>query len=138
MVGLYCADLTDTLQADSEASYSAFLPKATLTRDWSDELSTSIGWQRGCRAGGRSIAVLSQRVSDFDPEFTSNVEVALRAAAPDRRWFFNGNAFYTDWTNQQVRVMTDLGLPVDTVTVNAGESTVSGLEASYGRKWVTT
>ena len=118
-----------------EASYRAFLPKATLTRDWSDELSTSIGWQRGYRAGGRSIAVLSQRVSDFDPEFTSNVEFALRAAAPDRRWFFNGNAFYTDWTNQQVRVMTDLGLPVDTVTVNAGESTVSGLEAQAGY-WV--
>ena len=117
---------------DLEASYRAFLPKATLTRDWSDSLSTSVGWQRGYRAGGQSIAVLSQRVSDFEPEFTSNMEFALRAAAPDRRWFFNGNVFYTDWTNQQVRVMTDLGLPVDTVTVNAGESTVSGLEAQTG------
>ena len=117
---------------DLEASYRAFLPKATLTRDWSDSLSTSFGWQRGYRAGGQSIAVLSQRVSDFEPEFTSNMEFALRAAAPDRRWFFNGNVFYTDWTDQQVRVMTDLGLPVDTVTVNAGESTVSGLEAQTG------
>ena len=115
-----------------DASYRAFLPKATLTRDWTDSLSTSVGWQRGYRAGGQSIAVLSQRVSDFEPEYTSNVEFALRAAAPDRRWFFNGNAFYTDWTNQQVRVMTDLGLPVDTVTVNAGESTVRGLEAQAG------
>ena len=115
-----------------DASYRAFLPKATLTRDWSDALSTSVGWQRGYRAGGQSIAVLSQRVSDFEPEFTSNVEFALRAAAPDRRWYFNGNAFYTDWTNQQVRVMTELGLPVDTVTVNAGESTVRGLEAQAG------
>ena len=114
------------------ASYQAFLPKATLTRDWNASLSTSIGWQRGYRAGGQSIAVLSQRMSDFDPEFTSNVEFALRAAAPDRQWFFNGNVFYTDWTNQQVRVMTDLGLPVDTVTVNAGESTVTGLEAQTG------
>ena len=118
-----------------EASYQAFLPKATLTRQWSEELSTSVGWQRGYRAGGRSIAVLSQQVSDFDPEFTSNYEFALRAAAPDRRWFFNGNVFYTDWTNQQVRVMTDLGLPVDTLTVNAGQSTVTGLEAQAGY-WV--
>ena len=118
-----------------EASYTAFLPKATLTRDWNDSVSTSLGWQRGYRAGGRSIAVLSQRVSDFDPEFTSNVEFALRTAAPDRRWFFNGNLFYTDWSDQQVRVMTDLGLPVDTVTVNAGESTVRGLEAQAGY-WV--
>ena len=115
-----------------DAAYRAFLPKVTVTRDWTDSVSTSIGWQRGYRAGGQSIAVLSQQISDFDPEFTSNVEFALRAAAPDRRWFFNGNLFYTDWTNQQVRVLTDLGLPVDSVTVNAGESTVTGAEAQGG------
>ncbi len=117
------------------ASYQAFLPKAALTRKWNERLSTSVGWQRGYRAGGRSISVLSQRVSDFDPEFTSNIEFALRAAAPDRRWHFDGNLFHTDWTDQQVRVLTDLGLPVDTVTVNAGESTVRGLEVQTGY-WV--
>ena len=114
------------------SEYRAFLPKASLTRDWNDELSTSLGWQRGYRAGGRSVAVLSQQVSDFDPEFTDNYEFALRAAAPDRRWFFGANLFYTDWSDQQVRVMTALGLPVDTLTVNAGKSTVAGLEAQGG------
>lgn len=114
------------------SDYRAFLPKATLTRHWTEGFSASLGWQRGYRAGGRSVAVLSQQVSDFDPEFTDNYELSIRAAAPDRRWFFNGNLFHTDWTDQQVRVRTELGLPVDTLTVNAGRSTVAGLEAEAG------
>ena len=115
-----------------EARYRAFLPRAVLTRHWNETVSTSFGWRRGYRAGGRSVAVLSQQVSDFDPEFTSNWEFALRAAPPDRRWYLNANAFHTDWSDQQVRVMTALGLPVDTLTVNAGESRVRGVEAEFG------
>ncbi len=114
------------------ASYGAFLPKTALTRRWSDTFSTSVSWQRGYRAGGRSVAVLSAQTSDFDPEFTNNLEFALRASAPDRRWRLAANVFRTDWTDQQVRVLTQLGLPVDNVTVNAGESTLSGAELEAG------
>lgn len=115
-----------------EASYRAFLPKAALTHAFTPAFSASASWQRGYRAGGRSVAVLSQQVSDFDPEFTDNYELALRAAAPDRRWSFHANFFLSDWSAQQVRVLTDLGLPVDTLTVNAGESTLTGAEAQAG------
>lgn len=118
------------------SSYRAFLPKAALTRALTPTVSASASWQRGYRAGGRSVAVLSQQVSDFDPEFTDNYELALRAAAPDRRWFFHANFFLSDWSAQQVRVLTDLGLPVDTLTVNAGESTLSGAEAQAGY-WIS-
>ena len=114
------------------SEYDAFLPKAALTRRWNDSLTTSVSWQRGYRAGGRSVAVLSQTTNDFEPEFTSNFELAVRAFAPDRRWRLRANVFLTDWTDQQVRVLTDLGLPVDTLTVNAGESTVSGAEIEAG------
>lgn len=115
-----------------EASYRAFLPKAALTRALTDQVSLSASWQRGYRAGGRSVAVLSQQVSDFDPEFTDNYEFALRAEASDRRAFFHANLFHTDWRDQQVRVLTPLGLPVDTLTVNAGKSTLRGAEAQTG------
>ena len=121
--------------APISAQYGALLPKAAITREWSDAVTTSIGWQRGYRAGGRSVAVLSQQTSDFEPEFTDNYELALRAAAPDRRWSLSANLFYTDWRDQQVRVMTELGLPVDTLTVNAGRSTVAGFEAE-ARYWL--
>lgn len=115
-----------------QADYGAFLPKAAVTRRWTDTLSTSVSWQRGYRAGGRSVAVLSATTSDFGPEFTSNFEFALRAQSSDRRWRLSGNLFTTDWTDQQVRVLTPLGLPVDTLTVNAGESSLSGAEAELG------
>lgn len=115
-----------------EASYRAFLPKVALTRALTDRVSLSASWQRGYRAGGRSVAVLSQQVSDFDPEFTDNYEFALRAEASDRRAFFHANLFHTDWRDQQVRVLTPLGLPVDTLTVNAGKSTLRGAEAQAG------
>ena len=115
-----------------EASYRAFLPKVALTRAVTDQVSLSASWQRGYRAGGRSVAVLSQQVSDFDPEFTDNYEFAVRAEASDRRAFFHANLFHTDWRDQQVRVLTPLGLPVDTLTVNAGKSTLRGAEAQAG------
>ena len=118
------------------SSYRAFLPKAALTRALTPTFSASASWQRGYRAGGRSVAVLSQQVNDFDPEFTDNFELALRAGAPGRRWFFHANFFLSDWSAQQVRVLTDLGLPVDTLTVNAGESTLSGAEAQAGY-WIS-
>lgn len=115
-----------------EASYRAFLPKVALTRALGPAVSVSASWQRGYRAGGRSVAVLSQEVSDFDPEFTDNYEFALRAEASDRRSYFHANLFHTDWRDQQVRVLTPLGLPVDTLTVNAGKSTLRGAEAQAG------
>lgn len=115
-----------------EASYRAFLPKVALTRALGEAVALSASWQRGYRAGGRSVAVLSQQVGDFDPEFTDNYEVALRAEAPDRRSYFHANLFHTAWRDQQVRVLTPLGLPVDTLTVNAGRSTLRGAEAQAG------
>ncbi len=111
------------------ATYSAFLPKATVHRAWTNTLATSIGWQKGYRAGGQSIAVVSQRIADYGPEFVDNFELALRADDPAGRWNLHLNTFYTSWTDQQVRVMTELGLPVDTITANAGESTLYGAEA---------
>ncbi len=112
-----------------EASYRAFLPKAALTRAWSTGLSTTFSYQKGYRAGGRSIAFVSQQVSDFDPEFTHNYEFALRARSADRRWQANTNLFYIDWRDQQVTALTDFGHEFDTITVNAGESTLYGFEA---------
>ena len=115
-----------------DASYGAFLPKASVLREWTDVFATSLGWQRGYRSGGQSVAVISQQVADYGPEFVDNFEFAVRADSPDHRWNLHWNAFYTSWTDQQVRIMTDLGLPVDTITANAGESTLYGMEVEAG------
>lgn len=117
-----------------DASYNAFLPKAALTRQWTPGVATTVSWQRGYRAGGRSVAFISQQISDYSPEFTDNYELAFRAESPGGRWRSNSNLFYIDWRDQQVNVMTDLGNDLDTFTVNAGESTVYGFE-TQGEYW---
>ena len=117
-----------------DASYNAFLPKAALTRRWTPDVATTVSYQRGYRAGGRSVAFVSQQISDYGPEFTDNYELALRAESPGGRWRSNSNLFYIDWRDQQVNVMTDLGNDLDTFTVNAGESTVYGFE-TQGEYW---
>ena len=119
-----------------DAEYNAFLPKAAITRQWSPQVSTSFTYQKGYRSGGRSVAFVSQQISDFDPEFTDNYEFALRARSADGRLLFNANLFYIDWHDQQVNVYTDLGNPWDQYTVNAGESTVYGFE-TQSDFWLT-
>jgi len=112
-----------------ESSYDALLPKLAVSYGWSDSVSTSFSVQRGYRAGGRSLSFLSRQLSDFDPEFTTNYELSVRAQSSDRRVRFSGNAFYIDWEDQQVSIRTLLDTEFDRITVNAGSSEVSGLEA---------
>ena len=112
-----------------DSDYDAFLPKLGLTYEISEAASTSFTVQRGYRAGGRSQSLISLTVSDFDPEFTTNYEWALRTYSPSNGLRFNANVFYIDWEDQQVSVRTALGSSFDVITVNAGSSQLYGLEA---------
>ncbi|MEM8497187.1 MAG: TonB-dependent receptor [Pseudomonadota bacterium] len=110
---------------DYEADYDAFLPKAGATLHWSNDLSTSVSIQRAYRAGG---AGTSARGNFFyDPEYTTNYELSLRSLWFDRRFTFNANLFYVDWTDQQVQVV-EPELQLDFFIINAGKSNVSGFE----------
>ena len=115
---------------ESDASFSAFLPKIGLTYDWTPDIATSFTVQRGYRAGGVQINGSTQQINEFDPEFTWNYEFALRSQFFDRRLTANANLFYTDWTDQQVPVRGPSGNSDDFDIVNAGESRLFGAEAS--------
>ncbi|WP_375595522.1 TonB-dependent receptor [Algihabitans albus] len=115
---------------ETDASFSAFLPKIGLTYDWTPDIATSFTVQRGYRAGGAQVNGFTQQVNEFDPEFTWNYEFALRSQFFDRRLTANANLFYTDWTDQQVPVRGPSGNSEDFDIVNAGESRLYGAEAS--------
>ncbi|WP_421706808.1 TonB-dependent receptor domain-containing protein [Algihabitans sp.] len=115
---------------ETDASFSAFLPKVGLTYDWTPDIATSFTVQRGYRAGGTQVNGFNQQVNEFDPEFTWNYELALRSQFFDRRLTANANLFYTDWTDQQVPVRGPSGNSSDFDIVNAGESRLYGAEAS--------
>ncbi|MEM9169699.1 MAG: TonB-dependent receptor [Pseudomonadota bacterium] len=137
---------TNQTSIDAENDFSAFLPKAVATYNWTDDFATSFSYQRAYRAGGLSFnglrlatataigAAASQAeleaqgiVSSFDPEFTDNYELSLRS-----RWFggrltVNANAFAIDYSDQQVNVVLSPN-PDDSLTTNVANSKLRGFE----------
>ena len=114
----------------SYRSFNAFLPKISAAYEISENVSTSLTYQRGYRAGGTQVNNFSGKVNAFDPEHTDNYEWALRSEFQEGRVIVNANAFYTRWTNQQVNILGTSGRAIDKDTVNAGESEVIGGELS--------
>ena len=116
------------------ADFEAFLPRGAIVYSFTDEVSLGFSIARGYRAGG---AVLQQdgttqqaAIVPFDPEFTTNYELSLRTQSSDGKWTVNANAFFTDWTDQQVTIPGPSGLPNDAFTENVGESELYGAEVT--------
>ena len=89
-------------------------------------MSTGFTVQRGYRAGGFEALPLGQ--NEFGPEYTTNYEFSFRSLWLDDRLTANANAYYTDWTDQQVSVPGPSGTFLDSRTDNAGESKLYGFE----------
>jgi outer membrane receptor protein involved in Fe transport len=109
-------------------TYQAWLPKVGVTYDFSRDASLSGTVQRGYRAGGAGLNQQRAQAYEFDPEYTWNYELAFRSQWLDRRLTFNANAYWIDWTDQQVAVQLTPGAVFDTQTVNAGKSRLYGFE----------
>lgn len=108
-------------------TFSAFLPKFGIGWNIDDDRSLNFTVQRGYRSGG--VGVNSARGSSFsfDQEFIWNYEAAFRSAWLDNTLFVNANAYYIDWTDQQVEVQLS-GNTFDSETQNAGSSRLWGFE----------
>lgn len=115
----------DFTPIDNQSDYSAFLPKLGVTLNWSDDLNTSFTVQRAYRAGGSGTN--SQGNFEFDPEYTINYDLALRSQWFDQRLTVNANAFYVDWSDQQIAIR-EANSPSEFRTVNAGQSKLKGAE----------
>jgi len=108
-----------------DASYDAWLPKFGVVRNLGDDRSLGLLYSRGYRAGGVDISLANQR-SDFEPEYLDNFELAWRSVLLDGDMVLNANAYYGDWSDQQVAECPQG--PLSCVTVNAGESEIYGAE----------
>lgn len=117
------------IELDESQSFEVFLPKAVVTYDVSELVSLSFSAQQAYRPGGIGINPVRGTAYIFDEETSWNYEIALRTQSADGRWTFNANAFLIDWTDQQLEV-TLSPTPQDTQVVNAGESELSGIEAT--------
>lgn len=125
------AFLNGFLGTESEAiaaSYDAWLPKIGLRWNITDEANLSFVVQRAYQAGGGVFDVIDGRVNEFGPEHLWNYELGLRTLWLDGRLRFNANAYYADWSDQQVR-QPRIDFPFLFTIENAGESTLWGVEA---------
>ncbi|MEM7480032.1 MAG: TonB-dependent receptor [Acidobacteriota bacterium] len=115
---------------DSESDYDAFLPEAGVSYEFSENLTGSLFYKRGYRAGGATVTLVG-RFNEYDPETLDLVEFSLRSQGLDQRLTVNTNLYAGRWTDQQVSVQVTPS-SFDFLTVNAGESEIHGVEIDFG------
>ncbi|WP_199902631.1 TonB-dependent receptor [Azospirillum sp. B4] len=125
-------------QAASAASstgrtFDAFLPKAGVSMEWTPDLITAFTVQRGYRSGGSSQNPAHATLVPYDPEYSWNYEGSVRSTWLDGALGVNANAFYTDWSDQQVTVFLSDNT-YDYNTINAGKSHLYGFELEATHK----
>lgn len=114
---------------DESESFDQFIPMVELGWQATDTTSVGVKYARGFQAGGIAFAVFLGEANPYDEEFTDNYELFLRHSSADGRFLLNANVFYIDWTDQQVLATLPGGFPgFDDAVLNAGESTVRGIE----------
>ena len=112
----------------ASATFDAFLPKAGVIYELSENVSLGFTYQRGYRAGGATTNIFDGVTTAFDPEFTDNYELSFRSQWFDDRLTVNTNAFWTQWRDQQVVVQGLSGNSNDFNIENAGSSRLFGGE----------
>lgn len=113
--------------------FDAFLPKLGVNYEFTPDISTAFVVQRGYRSGGSGQNIARATVVSYDPEYSWNYELSLRSQWLDQRLTLNANAFYVDWSDQQVSVNFGLNT-YDYHTVNAGRSHLYGFEVELSHR----
>ena len=124
--GLLGSQLVGTDNEQQETSFNAFLPQVGVTYRLDEDTSVSAFYKRGYRAGGIDVDTIGS-IDEYEAEYLDNVEIAYRSLHLDGDVVFNANAYYGWWTDQQLTIYVN-GSLFDTDTVNAGESTIYGVE----------
>jgi outer membrane receptor protein involved in Fe transport len=118
--------LASAPSSDQSHSYNAFLPKLGVSYRLAPEHLVGLVAQRGYRAGGVHLRVAALHES-YDPEFTETYEFSYRGGWLNNRLRTRANLYFTDWKDQQVRILDNTGFIRIT---NAAKSEMRGLELS--------
>ncbi|EDY84481.1 TonB-dependent receptor domain protein [Verrucomicrobiia bacterium DG1235] len=125
------ADATAEGLGDDE--FDVALPTLGATYHLQEDLSLGFTFSQGYRSGGVAFNQARAEIVPYDPEFTDNYELSLRSQWHDRKVTLNANAFYVDWTDQQVSVQLSNDT-FDRQVENAGASTYYGFEAEMRQR----
>lgn len=113
---------------ENQRETSEFTPMANVAFQLSDAMMLYATYSEGFRSGGfvqRVFPPLSV-VPDFGPEFVDSYELGFKYANPDGGLVLNAAAFFTDYTDIQVR--TERPGFVGELEDNIGDAEIKGLE----------
>ena len=89
--------------------FDAFLPKAELAYDVSDNVRIGLQTEKGFNAGGFTFNFETFSQDVFEEETLWNYEAFLRGDFLDGRLGVNANVFYTDFNDIQLSTLVELG-----------------------------
>lgn len=117
----------------AERDFDEFTARFTASYEFSDDLTTYVGYSKGFKSGGfdmRGDVVLTpDTVLGFDPEYVKTYELGLKGGILDNRLTFNGAVFFSDYEGQQItRQEPTVTGAIASFVDNAGSSDIKGVE----------
>jgi iron complex outermembrane receptor protein len=113
-----------------EEDWTEFSPRLALQYSLDDNLMFFTSFSNGFKSGG--FFARTQNVDDinsYDPEYVDTYEIGMKSEWLENRLRFNATVFYSDYSDKQEEVITNLGGGnVTTIVNNAADATISGLE----------
>lgn len=116
-----------SLDESSSVKNSVFLPKFGVAYDLSPQQTIAATATEGFRSGFSEAVAGSTVINKIAPETLWSYELAYRSNWLDNRLNVNANAFYYDYTNQQILTYNP-SFPGQTITQNGGQSHAYGAE----------
>ncbi|NKN33291.1 TonB-dependent receptor [Marichromatium bheemlicum] len=115
------------ISGNTDETFTAWLPKFSLSYAFDDDLLGYATVSRGFRSGGFNDN--ENLGTPYDSEFTTNYEIGLKSTWFDRRLQLDLALFQIDWTERQVEVLTPVGTAF--YIENAGEARSRGVELEF-------
>jgi iron complex outermembrane recepter protein len=116
----------------NERTFDKFTPRASISFDLADTLTTYASYSEGFKSGGfdmRGDAIFTpDTVNGYDPENVKSYEIGLKGSTWDDRLSFNFAVFRADYTDQQITRQEPTATGVASFVDNAGSSTIQGAE----------
>ncbi|MFD2249540.1 outer membrane receptor protein involved in Fe transport [Pseudochelatococcus lubricantis] len=117
---------------DFDKTFSALLPKVSLSYDVTPDWTVGALVSRGYNPGGVALNLSSGRWLTFKDESLWNYELFTRTSILDGRLNLNGNLFYTDFKNAQYNIPVVISPGVfESYTINAEKAHSYGLEVGF-------
>ena len=128
--------LNETVSLNTDKSWSAVTPSASLQKAFSDNVMGYVSANRGFKSGGfngRANAAYEAANPEFAPEFVWTYEMGVKMQSSDKRLSGRLAAFHSSYEDFQARVseITNPGAPVPSFSfpvLNAAELTIDGIE----------